>query len=239
MVIRTLIVDDEEPAREEIKYLLSHFKDFSLIGSFDNAFDALNLILSKKVDVVFFDVNMPGFSGIQLAEALKNIENAPIVVFITAYSEYAVKAFELNAADYLVKPVDPERFANMICRVREKIAKEHTANTPTFVIGEKNSSLFLLKPEDVIYLYSGKEKVFAKTKEGEMYCKSLTLQVAEAKLKSYNFFRVHKGYLINVGKINKVIPWFKGRYLIEMSNGDRVPLSPHRQKEFREKFLNS
>ncbi len=237
MAIRTFIVDDEKPAREEIKYLLSHFEDFEVTGEFNNAFDALNAILSGSLDLVLFDVDMPGFSGIQLAEALKNVNNAPTVVFITAYSGYAVKAFELNAVDYLVKPVDPERFSDMICRVRKKFFKKEV-KPQNFVIGEKQSSLFLLKPEDIIYLYSKNEKVFAKTGEGDMYCKGLTLQSAEERLKNYSFFRVHKSYLINVNRIKRVIPWFKGKYLIEMINGDRIPLSPHRQKRFREKFLN-
>ncbi len=237
MAIRAIIVDDEEPAREEIKYLLSHFKDFELIGQFGNAFDALNAILSKQPEVVFFDVDMPGFSGIQLAESLKNTENAPLVVFITAYSEYAVKAFELDAADYLVKPIDPKRFAEMIGKVKEKIGNKKSTGFD-FIIGEKESSLFLLKPDCIIYFHVKNEKVYAKTKKGEMYCKGLTLQAAENKLKEKNFFRIHKGFLINVSEIQKVIPWFKGKYLIEMSDGSKLPLSPHRQKKFREKFLS-
>ncbi len=238
MVIRTLIVDDEEPAREEIKFLLSHFDDFVVVGDFSNAFDALNAIMSGGADIVFFDIDMPGFSGIQLAEALKSMVNSPLVVFISAYSGYAVKAFELNAVDYLVKPVDPKRFSDMICRVKKKLSNRNAA-IPNFIIGENKGSLFLLKPEDIIYFYSKKERIFAKTKAGEMYCKGLTLQSAGEKLKPYNFFRVHKGFLININEIQKVIPWFKGKYVIEMSNNDRVPLSPHRQKEFRENFLNS
>jgi DNA-binding LytR/AlgR family response regulator len=237
MVIRAIIVDDEEPAREEVSYLLSHFSEFEVIGEYGSAFDALNAILTKQPDVVFFDVDMPGFSGIQLAESLKNTENAPLVVFITAYSEYAVKAFELNAADYLVKPIDPKRFAEMIGKIKERMGNKKSGNVD-FIIGEKESSLFLLKPNSIIYFYIKNEKVFAKTKKGDMYCKGLTLQSAEEKLKNKNFFRIHKGYLVNVSEIQKVIPWFKGKYLIEMSDGSKLPLSPHRQKEFREKFLS-
>jgi len=238
MAIRAIVVDDEEPAREEIKFLLSHFKEFELAGEFSNAFDALNALLNAKVDVVFFDVDMPGFSGIKLAETLKNTENAPVIVFVTAYSEYAVKAFELNATDYLVKPVDPKRFSETIARIKSKLMGRKEG-TPNFIIGEKASSLFLLKPGEILYLYSKNEKTFAKTKDGDLYCKGLTLQSAEDRLKQFNFFRIHKSYLINVNEIKRVIPWFKGKYVIEMSSGDKLPLSPHRQKEFREKFLNN
>jgi two-component system response regulator LytT len=238
MAIRAIVVDDEEPAREEIKFLLSHFTDFELVGEFSDAFNALNTLLSKQVDVVFFDVDMPGFSGIKLAEVLKNVKNAPIIVFVTAYSEYAVKAFELNATDYLVKPVDPKRFSETVARVKEKLAGKKT-EAPNFIIGEKQSSLFLLKPNEIIYLYSKNEKTFAKTKDGDLYCKGVTLQSAEERLKQHHFFRIHKSYLVNVNEIKKVIPWFKGKYMIEMSSGDKLPLSPHRQKEFREKYLNS
>ena len=238
MAVRAIIVDDEKPAREEIKFLLSHFKEFDLVGEFSNAFDALNALLSTRVDVVFFDVDMPGFSGIKLAETLKNMENAPVIVFVTAYSEYAVKAFELNATDYIVKPIDPKRFSETIVRVKNRLSDKKVVS-PDFIIGEKSSSLFLLKPGEIVYLYAKNEKTFAKTKEGDMYCKGLTLQSAEERLTPHNFFRIHKSYLVNVNEIKRVIPWFKGKYIIEMSSGDKLPLSPHRQKEFREKFLKS
>jgi len=238
MVIGTVVVDDEEPAREEIKFLLSHFEDFEVIGECDNAFGALSTVLAKNPDVVFFDIDMPGFNGIQLAEALKNIKNAPFVVFITAYSGYAVKAFELNALDYLVKPIDEKRFIDMINRIREKI-KDKKKPSLNFVIGEVKNELFLLKPKDILYLYAKKEKVFAKTDEGDMCCRGLTLQSAESKLKKEHFFRVHKSYLININRAKKIIPWFRGKYLIEMETGDRIPLSSHREKEFREKIFHS
>ncbi len=238
MAVRAIVVDDEEPAREEVKFLLSHFKDFEVIGECDNAFDALSIILSKNPDVVFFDIDMPGFNGIQLAEALKNIKDAPRVVFITAYSDYAVKAFDLNALDYLVKPIDEKRFVDMINKIREEIKRKGKPSL-NFIIGEMKNELFLLKPQDVLYLYTKREKVFVKTNEGDMCCRSITLQSAEDRLKKSHFFRVHKSYLINVNKAKKLIPWFKGKYLIEMENGDRVPLSSHREKEFREKIFRT
>ena len=238
MAVRAIVVDDEEPAREEVKFLLSHFKDFEVIGECDNAFDALSIILSKNPDVVFFDIDMPGFNGIQLAEALKNIKDAPRVVFITAYSDYAVKAFDLNALDYLVKPIDEKRFVDMINKIREEIKRKGKPSL-NFIIGEMKNELFLLKPQDVLYLYTKREKVFVKTNEGDMCCRSITLQSAEDRLKKSHFFRVHKSYLINVNKAKKLIPWFKGKYLIEMENGDRIPLSSHREKEFREKIFRT
>ena len=238
MAIRTVIVDDEKPAREEIKFLLSHFKDFELLGECDNAFDALNIILSKNPDVVFFDIEMPGFNGIQLAEALKNIKDAPRVVFVTAYSNYAVKAFELNALDYLVKPIDEKRFVDTVNKIRKEVRRREKPSL-NFIIGERGNELFLLKPDDILYLYAKKEKIFAKTNEGDMCCRGITLQSAEDNLKKEHFFRVHKSYLINMNKAKKIIPWFKGKYLIEMENGDRVPLSSHREKEFREKIFRT
>ncbi|MCD6106792.1 MAG: response regulator transcription factor [Caldisericaceae bacterium] len=238
MAIRTIVVDDEKPAREEIKIFLNHFKDFEVVDECDNAFDALNAILSEVPDVVFFDIDMPGFNGIQLAETLQNVKDAPLLVFITAYSGYAVKAFELNALDYIVKPIEEKRFVCMINRIRDKM-KDKKKPSLDFIIGEIKNELFLLKPQDILYLYSKKEKIFAKTDEHDMRCKSLTLQLAEDKLKKDDFFRVHKGYLINMNKVKKIIPWFKGKYLIEMNNGDRIPLSSHREKEFREKIFCS
>ncbi|NCQ53493.1 MAG: response regulator, partial [Caldiserica bacterium] len=106
MAIRTVIVDDEKPSREEIKLFLKRFPNFELSGEFDNAFDALSFMVSTTVDVAFFDINMPGFDGIRLAEVLKGTENSPVIVFVTAYSEHAVKAFEVDAIDYILKPID-------------------------------------------------------------------------------------------------------------------------------------
>lgn len=235
MAVRAVIVDDERASREEIKLLLKKFPDFELLGEFDNAFDALSFIVSSTPDVTFFDINMPGFDGIHLAEVLKGIENPPIIVFITAYSEYAVKAFEVNAADYILKPIDEGRFAKTLSRISTKV-KEKSHSDLNFVVCDFHGELILIKPEEVQYFYVEKGKLFIKKKTELLSVKSMNLQSVEKRFTPQNFFRINKEYIVNLNKISKIIPWFKGKYLIQMENGDKLPLSPHHQKEFRERF---
>jgi DNA-binding LytR/AlgR family response regulator len=235
VAVRTVIVDDERASREEIKLLLKKFPDFELLGEFDNAFDALSFIVSSTPDVTFFDINMPGFDGIHLAEVLKGIENPPIIVFITAYSEHAVKAFEVNAADYILKPIDEGRFAKTLSRISAKV-KEKAHSDLNFVVCDFHGELILIKPEEVQYFYVEKGKLFIKKKAESLSVKSMNLQGVEKRFTPQNFFRINKEYIVNLNKISKIIPWFKGKYLIQMENGDKLPLSPHHQKEFKDRF---
>lgn len=235
MAIRTVIVDDEKPSREEIKLFLKRFPDFELSGEFDNAFDALSFMVSTTVDVAFFDINMPGFDGIRLAEVLKGTENSPVIVFVTAYSEHAVKAFEVDAVDYILKPIDEGRFIKTLAKISSKV-KGKTPPNLNFVVCEFQGELILLKPEDVQYFYVEKGKLFVRKKSESLPVKGMNLQNAEKRFVSQNFFRINKEYIINLSKVSKIIPWFKGKYLIQMENGDKLPLSPHHQKEFRDRF---
>lgn len=233
MVIRTIIVDDEQPAREELRFLISKYSDFEIIDMCDNAYEALSKILSEEPDVVFFDIEMPEFSGIQLADALKESRASPIIIFITAYSEYAVKAFEVDAADYLVKPIDESRFNKMIARVRGKV-KNRGKEKLDLILGEGRDGIVLLKLEEIICFSMKNRKVYVETLTKRFLCKNKTLKALEERLHNKGFFRVNKDYLINLRHVKKLIPWFKGRYIVQMNNGKQIPLSPHRQKAFRD-----
>jgi DNA-binding LytR/AlgR family response regulator len=235
LVIRTVIVDDEKPSREEIKLFLKRFPDFELSGEFDNAFDALSFMVSTTPDVAFFDINMPGFDGIRLAEVLKGTENSPVIVFVTAYSEHAVKAFEVDAIDYILKPIDEGRFIKTLAKISSKV-KGKTPPNLNFVVCEFQGELILFKPEDIQYFYVEKRKLFVRKKSESLPVKGMNLQNAEKRFISQNFSRINKEYIINLSKVCKIIPWFKGKYLIQMENGDKLPLSPHHQKEFRGRF---
>ncbi|MCD6237917.1 MAG: response regulator transcription factor [Thermotogae bacterium] len=233
MVIRTIIVDDEQPAREELRFLISKYSDFEIIDMCDNAYEALSKILSEEPDVVFFDIEMPEFSGIQLADALKESRASPIIIFVTAYSEYAVKAFEVDAADYLVKPIDESRFNKMIARVRGKV-KNRVKEKLDLILGEGRDGIVLLKFKEIVYFSVKNRKVYVETLTKRFLCKNKTLKALEEKLHNKGFFRVHKDYLINLRHVRKLTPWFKGRYIIQMDNGKKLPLSPHHQKAFRD-----
>ncbi|MGC9124926.1 MAG: LytR/AlgR family response regulator transcription factor [Caldisericaceae bacterium] len=235
MAFKTVIVDDERPSREELKVLLSVFDEFVVVGEFDNAFDALAFLVESTPEVVFFDINMPGFNGLQLADAIRNSKNPPLVVFITAYANYAVKAFEVEAVDYLLKPIDAGRFAKTIKKIKDKLK---TSEKPKlrFVVCQCNDELLLLKPEHIQYFYTNKGRLYAKKGSEAIQVKGMKLQDVEEKFKEDNFLRINKEYIINLNKVVKLSPLFKGRYIVNMENGDKLSLSPHHQKEFKEHF---
>ncbi|MEF3244569.1 MAG: LytTR family DNA-binding domain-containing protein [Caldisericaceae bacterium] len=233
MDIRAIIVDDEEPAREEIKNALQHFPEIKVIGVFDDVINAFNFISNNVVDVIFLDINMPGISGIKFVSQSKEIENFPYVVFVTAYAEYAVDAFEIGALDYILKPVDEARLAKTVIKLRGFL-NSRTTTRENFIIGVSNGELIPVKLKDIDYFFVEKNKLFFKKGKDVFYVKGISLQEVEDRLKDFGFFRINKEYVINLSKISKVIPWFKGKYIIEIQNGDKLPLSPHRQKYFRD-----
>ncbi len=233
MAIKTIIIDDEAPAREEIKYLIEKYRDFKIVGEYSNAYDGLTGVIKEKPDIVFIDINMPGISGIKLIESIKDIEEKPMVVFITAYSEYAVKAFELEALDYLVKPIEEKRFSKTISKIMEQKKRENTFEA---VVGYFENEILVYKSEDTILFESTNGKIMAEFEDKKLTLKFKNLQEVMETYGKENFFKVNKSIIINLKKISRILPWFKSRYLIEMSNGRRIKLSPHHQKEFRERI---
>ena len=233
MAIKTVIIDDEAPAREEIKFLLGKYKDFKIVGEYSNAYDGLTGVVKNKPDLVFMDVNMPGISGIKLIESIKDIDERPMVVFVTAYSEYAVKAFELEALDYLVKPVQEKRFSKTVSKIISQKQKEKSFDA---VVGYYENEILVCKSENVIFFESENGKISAQFEDKKLILKFKNLQEVLSTYGEKNFFKVNKSTIINLKKISRIIPWFKNRYLIEMEGKRRIKLSPHHQKEFKERI---
>ena len=148
MTLRALIVDDEPPARSELRYLLDEAGGVEVVGEASDAGEAMQLIRAIPYDVVFLDIDMPGLSGVELAETLAGLERAPAVVFVTAHSEHAVKAFEVAAADYLVKPVELDRLKRAIARV----TPEQPVTRIERVLVEKAGRKLLIQVEDICYV---------------------------------------------------------------------------------------
>ncbi len=233
MAIQTVIIDDEEPAREELKFLLKQYKEFKIIGEFSNAYDGLTGVIKEKPDLIFIDINMPGISGIKLIESIKNIDIKPMVVFVTAYSEYAVKAFELEAMDYLVKPVEEKRFSKTITKIMSQTKRNISFDA---IVGYYENEILVLKSQDVIFFESKNGKIFAIFEDKSLTLKFKNLQEVLGAYGDENFFKINKSTVINLNKISRIIPWFKNRYLIQMDEGSKLKLSPHHQKEFRERI---
>lgn len=245
--MKILIIDDEKPALDELTYLISQFEGIEIIGSFTDPTKSLEFILLNEVEVVFIDISMPTMDGFTLAEAIHRLSNPPLIVFATAFNEYAVKAFEINAVDYLLKPISEERLLDTIERLRKKILlnsndekginniikTNHENNENVKIPFWKNDRIYLVKPTDIIYCASieGETKVICTS--GEFYCKD-TLSYFEDILNKHNYYRCHRSYLIGLDYINEIIPWFNNTYIIKFENIDEeIPVSRRNIKEFK------
>ncbi len=237
MVLKALIVDDEYPARMELRFRLAKHLDVEIIGEATNAREALRLIEALEYDVVFLDVQMPGMSGIDVARQLRAREIPPKVVFVTAHENYAVPAFEMRAVDYLLKPFDDERLAETIQRLRE--AKGNVAaargqseegpperaeekeprkgNYLQWVLCERDDRQVPLPLPDIVYVFSEGYNVYVQTNQERLLTR-YTLQELTERLPPAQFFRSHRSYLVNIFQIREISPYFNGAYLLKMKD---------------------
>ncbi len=225
-MLKALVVDDEAPARSELRYLLEEAGGVEVVGEASNASEALQLIKAIPYDVVFLDIDMPGLSGVELAEVLTDLDRQPAIIFVTAHSEHAVKAFEVAATDYLVKPVEVARLRAAIGRLAP--AEETTARIERIPV-EKAGKKLLLQVEDILYIMAKDDYSYMHT-EGERYLSTISLAQLERKLEPSGFWRVHRRYLVNLGKVKEVVPMYGGTLLLTLTDADatQVPVSRRR-----------
>jgi two-component system response regulator LytT len=236
-MIRALVIDDEMPARSELCFLLEDFNDVKVVGEADNVRDAVALIKTVPVDVVFLDINMPGVSGIQLAEGLKTHPQPPAIVFVTAYTQYAVKAFELNVLDYLVKPVETKRLEQVLEKLRklmvasdvEQLMQVH--NEPLManrlMVDRAGKKQFLSAP-DILFAMAKDDYTYLFTAEGR-FISSTSLAKIESQLEGQGFFRVHRRYLINLNKVDSFESQPGGTLILSLAGADEdIPVSRRR-----------
>ncbi|HHV79941.1 MAG TPA: response regulator transcription factor [Firmicutes bacterium] len=246
-MIGVLIADDEKPARDELRFLLESVPDVTVVAEAANGDEALRLIAEHKPDVVFLDVEMPGKNGLEVAAELKGQSGGPKVIFATAYEEYAVRAFEVAAVDYILKPFDGKRvaeaveklsqsldscarFAERIDRLFEEISEKfRTKKIPA----EKNGCTVLLDSSELIYVSSIHGKVMLKTFDKEYGCRLSLLEI-ESRLGS-GFLRVHRSFIVNLDKISEIIPWFSGTYNIVVKDRERsrIPVSRSQVRQLK------
>ncbi len=229
MTMKALVVDDEAPARSELRYLLGEVGGVEVVGEASSAKEALQLIQAFSYDVVFLDIDMPGISGVELAEAMQRLESPPSVVFVTAYGEHAVKAFELAAADYLVKPVDTARL---------RLAVERLETTGPPVSGgarverlavEKAGRKLLLDASEIFHIMASDDYAYVFT-DGERYLSTDSLAQLEKRLERSGFFRVHRRYLVNLTHVAEVTSMYGGTLLLTLKDSGKtqVPVSRRR-----------
>src|ERR1700761_6483894 len=254
MSLSAVIVDDEQLARDELAYLLNH-SDVNVVAQGKNGLEAVNLIREHNPDLVFLDVQMPGLDGFGVIKKLLDKKHPlPKIVFATAFDQYAVKAFEVNAVDYLLKPFDRKRVSQAIDKVRHKL---ETAGSPNDQIGtivkmleqqqrppaskvllKLAGRLFLVDQKDICYasIEDGVITVVATGMEGQSNCR--TLEELLDSLDPNMFWRAHRSYLVNINRIKEVVPWFKSSYQIRMEDKKQteIPVSRAQTKRLRELF---
>ena len=256
MPIDTIIVDDERPARDELAYVLKGFPEINLIAQGKNGLEAIALIKEHSPDLVFLDVQMPGLDGFGVIKRLAERKlRVPQIVFATAYDQYALQAFEVNAVDYVLKPFDKPRIAKAIQRAKKmleantsaverleslvgQLAAPPSKSSRTKILVKSQSRMLLVDSDDIIYVgtQDGSITVYAKDAEGTSNYR--TIEELAAALDADIFWRPHRSYLVNINHIKEVVPWFKSSYILKMNDKrqSEIPVSRAQTKRLRELF---
>lgn len=217
-LIRVLVVDDEHYSRDELKHLLGEYASVQIVGEADSGEDAIVKSLHYQPDVIFLDVEMPKMNGIEVARALMEFKKSPLVVFATAYPQFAVEAFRYEAIDYLLKPYDEEQLQQTIQRI-EKLLSPSAEMEVTKPLGklavDVDGEIFYLEPKEIIYIYRDEKvsKIITASQEFEI---RTPLKELESRLFPFSFFRIHKSFLVNLAFVSRLSPWFNGAYQLEI-----------------------
>ncbi|MEO8151343.1 MAG: response regulator [Bacteroidia bacterium] len=232
--MRTLIVDDETLARQELRYLLKDFQNIEVIEEAANADDAKEKIEELRPDLIFLDINMPVKSGFDLLEEL---DFMPCVIFATAYDQFAIKAFEANALDYLLKPIREERLSKAILKVTDELSsrqsEQNQLNTESKVFIKDGEKCYFVNLTEIYLIESvGNYARLSFEKKSPLLHKSLNQ--LEEKLPGAVFFRANRQQIININYIQDINAYFKGGLQIELKSGDRVEVSNRQAVKFKE-----
>ena len=256
MTLRVLVVDDEQPARQELNYQLERIAAVEVAGQAGDGLEALALIDALHPDLVLLDIQMPGRNGFDVARDLLAREVDTRIVFVTAYDEHAIDAFEVNAVDYLLKPVEPERLERAIERARQRLATERAADGSgvgseelrrivqyvtdrqagraqlALKVGERFQ---LVQSSDIIYAALADDVITVVTDSLPGTPSYRTLDELQANLDPAVFWRVRRSHLININKVKEIVPWFSRNYILKMqdASGTEIPVSRAQTKRLR------
>jgi two-component system LytT family response regulator/two-component system response regulator LytT len=250
--LRAVVADDEQPAREELCFLLGQIENVTVVGQADNGVSALEVIGAVDPEVVFLDIQMPGLTGFEVANLLMQPGQAsPWVVFVTAYDQYAIDAFEVNAVDYLLKPVEQRRLDQAVEKVRRRLLlgqsrderidrlvrlmadRRHRRDQLAIKVGDR---FLLVQADDVIHASVEGDTIIVTTAQLAGTSNYRTLDELQARLDPELFWRVHRSHLVNISKIKEIVPWFSRNYMLRMKDGKstEIPVSRSQTKRLRD-----
>jgi len=250
--MKAVVVDDEQLARDELQFLLEQLDDIDVVAQAGNGVEALRVIEEHQPDLVMLDVQMPGLTGFEVARRVVQAGLESQLVFVTAYDQYAIDAFEVNAVDYLLKPVEPERLATAVERVRKRLGAEKSRKETDLepllqMLADRQTrrEQLAIKVEERFLLVQTDEVVHASV-EGDqirVVTNSLsgtsnyrTLDELQTRLDPGVFWRVHRSHLVNINKIKEIVPWFSRNYILKMKDakGTEIPVSRSQTRRLRE-----
>ena len=239
-----LIIDDEPPARAVVRSFLANYLQISVVGECSNGFEALKSIQELKPDLIFLDIQMPKVSGLELLEVLDEI---PAVIFSTAYDQYAIKAFEMSAVDYLLKPYSQKRFDKAIKKALEMLKKGEKTNTAGLlkkhstqshlplqrVVVKTGNKMHVIPVSKIRYIEASEDYVMIYS-ENSRHLKAQTMRYYEEHLDPLQFVRIHRSYIVNINFVERLEPYDKDTYVAIMTQGQRLKISRNGYKKLKE-----
>ncbi|WP_190809657.1 LytTR family DNA-binding domain-containing protein [Flagellimonas sp. S3867] len=237
MKIKTVIVEDSRLARNELKELIKKHDEIELVGEAENVDMGFELIQQQAPDLLFLDINMPEKDGFELLEMLDEV---PITVFTTAFDEYAIKSFEYNALDYLLKPINEKRFTMALDKVKARLEENNEEKSAKLsetsqIFIKDGESCWLVKIGEISHfeIVGNYTRVFFQDKKPLLY---KSLNQIEEKLPNQSFFRANRQQIVNTNYINSVVPWFNGKLKLKMKNEEEIEVSRRQSYIFKDKM---
>lgn len=253
MSLKAIVVDDEQLAREELCYMLEQLGSVEVIAQAGNGLEAVGIVERLTPDVVFLDVQMPGLNGFEVAHRLIQNGTSPNFIFVTAFDRHAIEAFEVNAVDYLLKPVETSRLEQAVERARKRVApprdvplndqierivqlmseRQSKRERVAVKVGER---FLLVQAEEIIYASLTDDSINIVTSQLAGTSNFRTLDELQARLDPSIFWRVHRSHLVNINKVKEIVPWFSRNYILRMKDAKatEIPVSRAQTKRLRE-----
>ncbi|MCS2155211.1 LytR/AlgR family response regulator transcription factor [Scandinavium goeteborgense] len=240
--MKVIIVEDEVLAQQELTWLIKEHSQMEIVGTFDDGLDVLKFLQHNKVDAIFLDINIPSLDGVLLAQNISQFAHKPFIVFITAWKEHAVEAFELEAFDYILKPYQESRIVTMLQKLENAWQQQSGSNNSAASPQRENDTINLIRDEkifvtsihDIYYAEAHEKMTFVYTRR-ESWVMPMNITEFCSKLPAAHFFRCHRSYCVNLNKIREIEPWFNNTYILRLRDLDfQVPVSRSKVKEFRQ-----